>query len=331
MANAAENDVDAGDTCKAFGGTGTGSNFIYGNADLSVKVSESSTELYFDGKVCGADATYDATSKTLVYQAKLGTYIHDDDIQVLFNPAMIAVPITCKYTPSVDGAAIALDSLVLDNPKKSGTTKVEEAAEATAFSVTAAVSIKQPDGSYAPLDDADTVMLGEEVKVTFTSSADLAIHIATCTGQDAVTTPTNTLALVEDDCFLDETSDDALEYVEPTLDVTTVGASGMTAMTMNQFAFIDAKSASEPNPDLVFHMKCKIEIGDAECGGRRRRRQAQNEDDDDEVFVDVTYAINSTHHDYAVDNGIVHHIVETRSAFANVVPFVTIIVTLLFI
>ena len=153
MANAAENDVDAGDTCKAFGGTGAGSNFIYSNADLSVAVSESSTELYFDGKVCGANAAYDATSKTLVYQAKLGTYIHDDDIQVLFNPALIAVPITCKYMPSVDGAAIALDSLVLDNPKKSGTTKVEEAAEATAFSVTAAVSIKQPDGSYAPLDN----------------------------------------------------------------------------------------------------------------------------------------------------------------------------------
>ena len=325
MANTAENDVDAGDTCKAYGGTGAGSNFIYSNADLSVAVSQfTSTELYFDGKVCGADAAYDATSNTLVYKAKLGTYIHDDDTQVLFNPATIAVPITCKYTPSVDGEAIALDSLVLDNPKKSGTTKVEEAAEATAFSVTAAVSIKQPDGSYAPLDEDDKVMLGEEVKVTFTSSADLAIHIATCTGQDDATTPTNTLAIVQDDCFLTKTTGDAaLEYVQPTHVASAV--SGVTAMTMNQFAFIDANSASEPNPDLVFHMKCKIEIGDEECGSRRRRRQANND------FIDVTYEINSTRHNYAVDDGIVHLVETTSASLANVVSFVTIIVTLMFL
>merc|ERR1711935_761754 len=136
MANADDADAEADDSCKAFDNTEQGSNFIYGDPGLSEKVTETSNVLYFDGKVCGANAAFDTGSSTLVYEAKLGTYIHDDDTEMLFNPAMIAVPITCKYAPSVDGGAFALASLVLDKANGSGVTKIEEAEKATVFGVT---------------------------------------------------------------------------------------------------------------------------------------------------------------------------------------------------
>merc|ERR1711935_1294217 len=161
MANADDADADADDSCKAFDDTENGSNYIYGNADLSTKVTGNSNELCFDGKVCGADAAFDTGTSTLVYEAKLGTYIHDDATQMLFSPSMIAVPITCKYTPSVDGGAIPLASFILDEAEKSGVTKVDEADEATTFAVTAAISIKQEDGSYSPLGEGTKVILGE--------------------------------------------------------------------------------------------------------------------------------------------------------------------------
>lgn len=141
MANTETNDVDAVDTCKAYTGTGTGTNFVYSNDALSEAVADTSSVLYFDGKVCGADAAFQTDDSILLYEAKMGTYIHDDDTDILFDPAMIAVPIKCKYTQSVDGPAVALtNSLVLDDPKKQGTNKVEGADDATTFIVTAAVS-----------------------------------------------------------------------------------------------------------------------------------------------------------------------------------------------
>lgn len=168
-------------------------------------------------------------------------------------------------------------------------------------------------------------MLGEKVKVTFTSSAtSYDIHVASCVAQDDPATPGNTLALVTDDCFL-ETSDasDALSFVEPT-SLATAPKSGVAEMTMNQFAFIDddAESNSESNPALVFHMKCKVEIGAATCADRRRRRQAMMRDgDDDAVVID---AITDAHHgngELEVDDGIVHLVETTSSSIANFASF----------
>lgn len=283
--------------------------------------------LYFDGKVCGADAAFQTDSSILLYEAKMGTYIHDDDTDILFDPAMIAVPIKCKYTQSVDGPAVALtNSLVLDDPKKQGTNKVEGADGATTFIVTAAVSIEQADSSFAPLGENESVMLGEKVKVTFTSSAtSYDIHVASCVAQDDPATPVNTLALVTDDCFLvPSDASDALSFVEPT-SLATAPKSGVAEMTMNQFAFIDddAESNSESNPALVFHMKCKVEIGAATCADRRRR-QAMMRDGDDAVVINVTYAID-THHgngEFEVDDGIVHMVETTSSSVANLVSFI---------
>merc|ERR1711892_1158435 len=315
-----ESDGEADDTCKAFSGTERGSNYIYGNADLSTKVTKTSDVLYFDGKVCGSDAAFDKDSSTLVYEAKLGTYIHNDDTQMLFSPSMVAVPITCKYTPSVDGGAIALASLILDKAEESGVNKVEEAEEATSFGVTAAISIKQEDGTYSPLVEGSKVILGEEVKVTFTSSTTaFAIHVAECVAGDAASEPDNTLALVTGDCF-QSSANGALAYVMPTS--LAAPSKGLAAMTMNQFAFVDDDST---NPDLVFHMKCKVEIGESSC--KNRRRQAITDGGVAEM-IDVTYSVmkDSNHTDkYEVDDGIIVHFVETTSSVVNVVPFVTII------
>ena len=338
MANTETNDIDAADTCKAYSGTGAGKNFIYSNDALSEAVADASSVLFYDGKICGANAAFQSDSSVLLYEAKMGTYIHDDDTDILFDPAMIAVPIKCKYTQSVEGPVVALDSLVLDDPKKQGTNKVEQADDATIFTVTAAVSIEQADSSFEPLGEGVAVMLGEKVKVTFTSSATLDIHVASCVAQDDASTPTNTLALVTDDCFLQPAdASDALSFVTPT-SVATAPDSGIAEMTMNQFAFIDEDSEtnSESNPALVFHMMCKIEIGDATCTSDRRRRQAMRDNYDGVAVIDVTYAIDSSHHEvgeFEVDQGIVHMVETTSSSIANVTSFgiMLILALLLFV
>merc|ERR1711935_70596 len=320
-----ENDAKSDDTCRAFSGTEKGINHIYGNADLSTKVTKTSNVLFFDGKVCGSDAAFDKDSSTLVYEAKLGTYIHNEDTQMLFSPSMVAVPITCKYTPSVDGGAIALASLVLDNVEKSGMEKVEEAEKGT-FSITAAISIKEEDGSYSPLVEGTKVILGEEVKVTFQSSiTELAIHVAECIAGDAASEPDNTLSLVTGDCF-QSSANGALAKIMPKS--LAPPAKGLAAMTMNQFAFVDDDSS---NPELVFHLKCKVELGASNC--KNNRRQAMT-DDGVADMIDVTYAVMkaSNHTDkYEIDNGIVVQFVETTSSVVNVVPFVAILATLLLI
>merc|ERR1711935_317511 len=190
--------------------------------------------------------------------------------------------ITCKYTPSVDGGEIALASFVLDKAEDSGITKVEKAKEATTFGVTAAISIKQEDGSFSTLGKGTEVILGEEVKVTFTSSATvLAIHVAECIAGDAASNPDNTLTLVTGDCF-QSSANGALAQVMPTS--LAAPSKGLAAMTMNQFAFVDDDST---NPDLVFHMKCKVEIGPSSC--KNRRRQAIT--DGVAEMIDVTYSV----------------------------------------
>merc|ERR1711935_830329 len=282
--------------------------------------------LFFDGKVCGSDAAFDEDSLTLVYEAKLGTYIHNDDTQMLFSPSMVAVPITCKYTPNVDGGGIALASLILDKAEESGVNKVEEAEEATSFGVTAAISIKQEDGTYSPLVEGSKVILGEEVKVTFQSSiTELAIHVAECIAGDAASEPDNTLSLVTGDCF-QSSANGALAKIMPKS--LAPPAKGLAAMTMNQFAFVDDDSS---NPELVFHLKCKVELGASNC--KNNRRQAMT-DAGVADMIDVTYAVMkaSNHTDkYEIDNGIVVQFVETTSSVVNVVPFVAILATLLLI
>ena len=76
-------------------------------------------------------------------------------------------------------------------------------------------------------------------------------------------------------------------------------------MTMNQFAFIDPESTNQNSPDLVFHMKCSIEIGQANCETRRRRQASES------TIVDVSYTINGT--EFEIDDGIVHAMEQVSS------------------
>ena len=87
---------------------------------------------------------------------------------------------------------------------------------------------------------------------------------------------------------------------------------------MNQFAFIDPDSTDEENPDLVFHMTCSIEVGDAACNpSDRKRRQA----DKDYQMIDVSYSVNGTH--FHIDEGVVHAL-ESTSSFTHLAPFATL-------
>ena len=74
-----DNDVTTDNTCKAFTGSETGSNFIYGDADLSAPVTSSSSSLYFDSKECSTDAFFDSgessgdSENALLYKANVRT------------------------------------------------------------------------------------------------------------------------------------------------------------------------------------------------------------------------------------------------------------------
>ena len=164
----------------------------------------------------------------------------------------------------------------------------------------------------------DNVILGSKVKVTFKSSADtLKIHIGSCVAGDKATSPVNKISLVTADCFQKSTTG-ALSFIQPTSGGSTCTDVCQTEMVMNQFAFIDPKSTDNENPDLVFHMTCSIEVGDAACssGSGRRRRQA----DKDYQMIDVSYSVNGTH--FHIDEGVVH-VLESTSSFTHLASFVT--------
>ena len=51
--------VSDSDSCTAYSNGDTGDNYFYADRDLTTEVTSSSNELYFDGRVCAADATWD--------------------------------------------------------------------------------------------------------------------------------------------------------------------------------------------------------------------------------------------------------------------------------
>ena len=308
------NDVTTENTCKAYTGTESGDNFIFSNAALKAAVDIDSTNLFFDGKVCSKDPAYESADSALVYKAKLTTYIHNPSVDILFQPAMLAVDFQCKYKQTVDGPVV-IDELVLDKPKKDSETKVAE-ADISSITITPSVSVEQLDGSFSAV--TGDVILGSKVKVTFTSSAGtMDIHIGSCVAGDAADSPTNSIDLINADCFL-ESDNGALSFIKPTSAGSTCGTFCQTAMTMNQFAFIDPNSANNENPNLVFHMKCTIEVGAADCQPARRRRQAELSQ-----VIDVSYSINGTH--FTVDEGVVHAL-ESTSSFKCFAPFTALVV-----
>ena len=211
------NDAGKSTRCTTFRGTEEElGNFIFGDSNLSTQVSQSSKELFFDGKQCGANAVFDSDTSTLVYEAKLGTFTYNKETEMFFNSAMIPVPIKCKYMASVDSPAVSLDSLVLDKQKKEEMTKVAGSEEAAKFAITSTVAVKQPDGPFDQLGDGMSVALGEETKITFASSSDFEIHIASCVAGDDPLSPVNSIDLITDDCFL-ASSTGPLSVIRPLL------------------------------------------------------------------------------------------------------------------
>ena len=293
-----QNDVTNSNTCRVYGGVGTCTNCIFGNEGLSSAVTSSSTALYFDGKVCSTDASFSTSDSVLLYSAKLTTYIHDPNVQIFLSPQMLPVSFQCKYKQSIDGLPISMGSMILDKPEKDGATKVNN-ADISSLTITPSVTVQQSDGSFA--DVSGDVILGSKVKVTFKSSANTqSIHIGNCIAGDKATSPVNKISLVANDCFQSDTTG-PLSFIKPTNGGSTCGDVCQTELIMNQFAFVDPSSADAENPDLVFHMTCSIELGEAACTpDGRRRRQA----DKDYQMIEVSYSVNGTH--FHIDEGVVH-------------------------
>ena len=307
------NDVTTENTCKAYTGTESGKNLIFSDAALKASVETDSTSLFIDGKVCSTDPVFESTDTALVYKAKLTTYIHDSGVNILFEPAMLAVDFECKYKQTVDGPVV-IDSLILDKPEKDSEIKVAE-ADISSLVITPSISVEQLDGSFSSV--TGDVILGSKVKVTFTSSADtLDIHIGSCVAGDAAESPTNSIDLIEADCFL-QSNTGALFFIKPTSAGSTCDTFCQTEMTMNQFAFIDPSFTDNENPDLVFHMRCTVELGAADCQQARRRRQAE-----EFKVIDVSYSINGSH--FTVDEGIAHAL-DSTSSYKHLAPLTAIV------
>ena len=320
-----QNDVTASNTCKAFTGSESGNNFIYGDEDLTAPVTSTSNSLFFDGNVCSADAMFDGD--ILLYTAKLTTYIHDDEVNMLLNPIMTDVDFKCKYKPTV-GVPIAVSSVILDQFEVDGGTKVDD-ADISSLMIIPTVTVQQQNGSFASV--TDSVALGSRVKVTFTSSAKFDIHIGNCVGQNSQENSTHTLPLVVDDCFVTSNSG-ALSHINPTSGESVCGADHnslcQTELIMNQFAFIAPNSKDTSTPDLVFYLTCSIEMGTANCNnslkldfnGRRQRSSNSRQ------MIDLSYSVNASA--YTVDNGIVHAL-EVYSSALKMASF-TVLTNLLF-
>ena len=170
--------------------------------------------------------------------------------------------------------------------------KVEDAAKSSLV-ITSTIYTKGDAGAWEKHDpDADEdVILGEEVKITFDSSASiLPIHIQSCTAQNAKTGATKTLDLVSTDCF--QTGTLALATINPQEGATACTDVCSTELLFNQFAFVSGAAA---NPTLIFHLECDIAVGEADCQSRKRRDTPEFEK------VSFDYSVTADYGDFEVD------------------------------
>ena len=300
--------VTDSDTCTAFSTGASGSNYFYSDTDLTAAVDSSSTELYFDGKVCASDATWDGSS--LSYSANFGSYLSGDNDPILYNTEMLATTLTCNYNPDVS-KDIDLDGTQLDSvedPKK-----VQDPTDAGELEITTTVFTQGSSGTYAELAENTDVILGQGVKVAFFSSFDfLNIHVQNCKATDKATGWTNDIDLVVNDCF--KSGSAALTQISPQAGTTTcnAGVDCQTEILFNQFAFVDP-TATTTTPTLSFHMECEIAVGEAECADGRRRRRQVSETQVETVSFD--YEVNITDKPVEeLDGGIVVVLESTESS-----------------
>ena len=126
---------------------------------MTTEVTESTTEIYFDGKICGSDPIFNLESEMLEYQAVFGTYQADP---IIFNKKMIDVPVVCNYKQTVNGVVDLGAEIVIDE-MQSKKVSDENLGE---ISVTAKTFAQKADKSYNEIGDGE-VTLGQKVKIVF--------------------------------------------------------------------------------------------------------------------------------------------------------------------
>ena len=232
--------------------------------------------------------------------------MHSDSEPVLTKPAMLFSEITCTYDEDVanlfeaGSKGFQLDPVATANKND----QVEDGAK-TDLGITVAVYQKVSD-SYVAVTDSDSVVLGEEVKVVFTSASSLLdIHVEDCfahnnkykteekDGNQVFIMPLeedkangfNKLELFDDDCPVTGSKQ---TIISPTTIDETCTDKECAAFTFNQFAFTDTKTASA-NPTLSFHMTCIVSIGEApaKCPKNRRRRSLAGDSEKLEISLNV--------------------------------------------
>ena len=173
--------------CDTFTGTGKSKAKIFANSELTAPVTTSSTELYFDGKIC---ASSKVDNSNLIYEADLGTLFEPEDDIVTYRN-MQWTKITCKYSSTVEGLglklihfkvlAVRIDKTYKDTVKigpivldveQEGIIKESDPVD---ILVSTSVQVKQSDGSYKQTDDS--IVLGAEVKVQFVTKSPVSCFI----------------------------------------------------------------------------------------------------------------------------------------------------------
>jgi len=283
-------DNDTGKTCTAAtkskadltaDGDST-TNKFWGAATLEDAVGTDA--IYFSASSCGIEGAVTDVSGTDYMQFKT-TLMSSFDAsagEVLTQQEMLETDIICNYELSVDGIMVAIDpklDAVDEDDKIQQDNDTNEIAE-TEVSTTITV-----DGSA--YTDGDDVTLGSSMKIDFDSIGELTsgYYIDSCVADNEVSDPTaeayKKQALVTDGCALTST-DMPLSTINPTLDATS------TALTFEQFAFVDATSTFDA-PVLKFELNCVLKFGTAPgCGGGRRRRDvARNSGDTADFTVSI--------------------------------------------
>ena len=126
-------------------------------------MTESSSEIYFDGKLCASDPAFNPESMTLQYQAVFGTYKSGSDI--LLSKKMKDVPVVCNYKQIVNEVVAFGAEILIDEVDQKEKLSNDNRAE---ISITAETFVEKQDKSYASV--SDDVLLGQNVKIVFTSS-----------------------------------------------------------------------------------------------------------------------------------------------------------------
>jgi len=279
-------------SCFAFKDGDSGDNFWFSDEALTTAADSETCEMWLDVSSCGLTPTTD-DSGHLVYNIALSTY-QDPDSVLILKAGMTERLITCQYEGDLTVKTSYDNKIIVDKKSENGENKqqvVGETAQIAMSEIARSVDIQDETGDFVDLATDVEVILGTEMKVTFSTGLEFAsagFYIKSCEGANI--DDSFTLSIVESGCAK-SSAEGAMADISPRL-VPSVCADGTCSadLLFSQFGFIAANSPSKTkNPKLEFVLKCTVAFGPAPtCTGSRRSQGISEDESDTEL---ITYAL----------------------------------------